>query len=277
MILAKARIQGHTARKRFGQHFLIDSAVIDAIVSAIAPAPQDCLVEIGPGLGALTWPLLERLGGAGRLHAIEMDRDLAAHLQRLGHASLILHAGDALRFDFAQLARAEQARLRIVGNLPYNISSPLLFHLLDEMNEVVDQHFMLQREVAARIAAAPGSAHYGRLSVMLQSRYAVERLFDVPPCAFAPPPAVHSAVLRMAPHASRALPQLDWARFAALVRAAFSQRRKILRHTLSVYQKTPDFDALGFDLGRRAQEVPVGEYLKLAQHIEQNAHPNPKP
>src|SRR5260363_33856 len=232
MILAKARIQGHTARKRFGQHFLIDSAVIDAIVSAIAPAPQDCLVEIGPGLGALTWP---------------------------------------------QLARAEQARLRIVGNLPYNISSPLLFHLLDEMNEVVDQHFMLQREVAARIAAAPGSAHYGRLSVMLQSRYAVERLFDVPPCAFAPPPAVHSAVLRMAPHASRALPQLDWARFAALVRAAFSQRRKILRHTLSVYQKTPDFDALGFDLGRRAQEVPVGEYLKLAQHIEQNAHPNPKP
>src|SRR5260363_194941 len=138
-------------------------------------------------------------------------------------------------------------------------------------------YFILQREVAARIAAAPGSAHYGRLSVMLQSRYAVERLFDVPPCAFAPPPAVHSAVLRMAPHASRALPQLDWARFAALVRAAFSQRRKILRHTLSVYQKTPDFDALGFDLGRRAQEVPVGEYLKLAQHIEQNAHPNPKP
>lgn len=260
-------IQGHPARKRFGQHFLIDRAVIDAMLDAIAPAPQDCLVEIGPGLGALTQPLLERLGHAACLHAIEMDRDLVRHLQERRLASLIIHAGDALRFDYGQLARIEKARLRIIGNVPYNISSPLLFHLLDAADHVVDQHLMLQREVAARIAAAPGNAMYGRLSVMLQSRYGIELLFEVPPHVFKPPPAVHSAVLRMTPHRPHTLPELNWTFFSQLVRAAFSQRRKMLRNSLSVYQQQIDFDALGFDLGRRAQDVPVDEYIRLAQNL----------
>jgi 16S rRNA (adenine1518-N6/adenine1519-N6)-dimethyltransferase len=194
----------HVARKRFGQNFLVDRAVIAAIVAAIAPKPDDRMVEIGPGLAALTEPLLaarEALPSDGRrpLHAIELDRDLAGRLaRRFASDRLVLHEADALKFDFASLAEGERS-LRVVGNLPYNISSPLLFHLREIADRVLDQHFMLQREVVARMVAEPGTADYGRLTVMLQVRYAMEALFDVPPEAFDPPPAVTSAIVRMVP------------------------------------------------------------------------------
>jgi 16S rRNA (adenine1518-N6/adenine1519-N6)-dimethyltransferase len=246
----------HVARKRFGQHFLADSSVIDAIVRAIDPRPGQALVEIGPGLAALTQPVLER---AGRLTVIELDRDLAARLrQRQG---LDVVESDVLKVDFGALADERQGKLRVVGNLPYNISSPILFHLLPWAGRVADQHFMLQKEVVDRMAAAPGSKVYGRLSVMLQWRYDIEALFDVPPEAFDPPPQVDSAVVRMLP-----LPgfvPLDQARFEAMVAVAFSQRRKLLRHTLGKWLEDQRFGG-SFDLQRRAEEVPVAEYVALA-------------
>lgn len=245
----------HQARKRFGQHFLADSGVIDAIVRAIAPRPGDTMVEIGPGLAALTQPLVERLG---RLTVIELDRDLAARLRQHPHLTVV--ESDVLRVDFASLG----TRLRIVGNLPYNISSPILFHLLPFAGQVIDQHFMLQKEVVDRMAAAPGCADYGRLSVMLQWRYDVEPLFDVPPEAFDPPPRVVSAVVRMTPWAQPA--SVDTALLEALVQVAFSQRRKLLRHTLGRWLEQRGF-AGTFDVQRRAEEVPVAEYVALAQAL----------
>ncbi len=247
----------HQARKRFGQHFLADDGVIDAIVRAIDPRPGQALVEIGPGLGAMTQPLVER---AGRLTVIELDRDLAARLRR--HAQLDVIEADVLKVDFRALAQAAGQRLRVVGNLPYNISTPILFHLLDAVDVVEDQHFMLQKEVVDRMAAAPGGKDYGRLTVMLQWRYRVENVLDVPPEAFDPPPRVDSAVVRMTP-----LPApegVDAAVLGELVTVAFSQRRKILRGTLGRWMEQRGA-AVEFDLQRRAEEVPVAEYLALAR------------
>ena len=247
----------HVPRKRFGQHFLADHAVIERIVAAIAPRPEEALVEIGPGLGALTGPLLERCKA---LTVIELDRDLAARLRR--QAGLTVIEADVLEVDFGALAAQQGRKLRVVGNLPYNISTPILFHLLGACASVVDQHFMLQREVVERMAAAPGSKDYGRLSVMLQWRYRIESVLDVPPEAFEPPPRVESAVVRMQP-----LPAddgVDEERLRELVTVAFSQRRKLLRHTLGRWLEAQGEHA-AFDLQRRAEEVPLAEYLALAR------------
>lgn len=250
----------HVPRKRFGQHFLADDAIIDAIVREIGPRPGQAMVEIGPGLAALTQPLVERLG---RLTVIELDRDLAARLRQHGQLNVI--ESDVLKVDFAQLAQSLGVRrLRIVGNLPYNISSPILFHLLDFAPCVEDQHFMLQKEVVDRMVAAPATADYGRLSVMLQWRYAMESILFVPPQAFDPPPRVDSAVVRMVPHDQPAA--LDAALLSQLVQVAFSQRRKLLRHTLGKWLEQKGF-AGTFDVQRRAEEVPVAEYVALAQSV----------
>ncbi len=246
----------HVARKRFGQHFLADSAVIDGIVRAIDPRPGQPMVEIGPGLAALTQPLVERLG---RLTVIELDRDLAARLR--GHPQLDVVESDVLKVDFATLRARLDAPLRIVGNLPYNISSPILFHLLPVAGLVQDQHFMLQKEVIDRMVATPSTAAYGRLSVMLQWRYEMEDVLFVPPEAFDPPPRVDSAVVRMVPRAQPAAVDPD--RLSELVQVAFSQRRKLLRHTLGRWLEAQGVGQ-GFDLQRRAEEVPVAEYLSLA-------------
>ena len=247
----------HIARKRFGQHFLTDQNVIGAIVDAIDPAPDDALVEIGPGLGAMTGPLAER---CDRLTVIELDRDLAARLRR--RESLDVVESDVLKVDFAALAARLGKRLRVVGNLPYNISTPILFHVLDAVEQVEDQHFMLQKEVVERMGAAPGSKAYGRLSVMLQWRYHIETVLDVPPEAFEPPPQVDSAVVRMLPLPDA--PAVQPALLGELVAVAFSQRRKILRNTLGRWLE--DRGVAGdFDVQRRAEEVPVAEYLALAQ------------
>lgn len=249
----------HHARKRFGQHFLADTAIIDAIVSAIAPQPGQAMVEIGPGLAALTQPLVERLG---RLTVIELDRDLARRLRE--HPQLEVIESDVLRVDFRALAAHWPQPLRIVGNLPYNISSPILFHLLPVADVVQDQHFMLQKEVIDRMVAAPATADYGRLSVMLQWRYAMENVLFVPPECFDPPPRVDSAVVRMVPLVQP--PVLDPKRLETLVQVAFSQRRKLLRHTLGRWLDEQGY-AGQFDVQRRAEEVPVAEYVALAQAV----------
>jgi 16S rRNA (adenine1518-N6/adenine1519-N6)-dimethyltransferase len=249
----------HQPRKRFGQHFLVDTGVLDAIVSAIDPRPGQALVEIGPGLGALTQPLLER---CECLTVVELDRDLAARLRR--NPALEVIEADVLTVDFAALAAARGAKLRIVGNLPYNISTPILFHLLGAAAQVEDQHFMLQHEVVERMAAGPGGKDYGRLSVMLQWRYHVEALIEVPPEAFDPPPRVDSAVVRMIPWPRPAA--VDRALLEALVASAFSQRRKLLRHSLGRWLEARGFGG-AFDLQRRAEEVPVAEYVTLAQAL----------
>ena len=268
----------HIARKRFGQHFLSDHGIIDAIVRTIDPRPGQPMVEIGPGLAALTQPLVERLG---HLTVIELDRDLAVRLRQ--HPQLSVFESDVLKVDFAALAAQMQAgmsntsstaaadttgqaplRLRVVGNLPYNISTPILFHLLEQVQVIEDQHFMLQKEVIDRMVARPATADYGRLSVMLQWRYAMENVLFVPPESFEPPPRVDSAVVRMVPHASPPALALDV--LQALVQTAFSQRRKLLRHTLGRWLEAQGF-AGHFDLQRRAEEVPVDEYVALAQAV----------
>ncbi len=249
----------HIARKRFGQHFLTDGAVIDAIVDAIDPKPGEALVEIGPGLGAMTNPLVAR---CTRLTVIELDRDLAARLRKRPELDVI--EADVLKVDFGALAQQFGARLRVVGNLPYNISTPILFHLLDAVEHVRDQHFMLQKEVVQRMAARPGGKDYGRLSVMLQWRYDIENVLDVPPEAFEPPPRVDSAVVRMQPLPE--VPRLDAGLLEELVAVAFSQRRKLLRNTLGRWLEQRGFSG-EFDVQRRAEEVPVAEYLRLAETL----------
>ena len=257
----------HIARKRFGQHFLTDRAIIEAIVEAIAPQPGDAMVEIGPGLAALTQPLVERLG---RLTVIELDRDLAARLR--GHGQLEVIESDVLKVDFTALAQAKTTetpgmarRLRVVGNLPYNISTPILFHLLDHVEVIQDQHFMLQKEVIDRMVARPATADYSRLSVMLQWRYAMDNVLFVPPESFDPPPRVDSAIVRMVPLAEP--PAIDLKLYGELVQTAFSQRRKILRNTLGKWLEARNF-AGTFDLQRRAEEVPVHEYVALAKAVQ---------
>ena len=249
----------HTPRKRFGQHFLADEAVVGAIVDAIDPKPGQALVEIGPGLGAMTNPLVER---CERLTVIELDRDLAARLRKRSELNVI--ESDVLKADFAAIATQAGQKLRVVGNLPYNISTPILFHLLEHVDHVVDQHFMLQKEVVDRMAASPGNKDYGRLSVMLQWRYDIESVLDVPPEAFDPPPRVDSAVVRMQP-----LPLavgVNAKLLGELVTVAFSQRRKLLRNTLGRWLDERAF-AGEFDTQRRAEEVPVSDYLALVRAL----------
>jgi 16S rRNA (adenine1518-N6/adenine1519-N6)-dimethyltransferase len=249
---------GHVARKRFGQHFLSDAGVLHAIVRAIDPQPGEPMLEIGPGLAALTQPLVERLG---RLVVVELDRDLAARLRT--HEQLTVLETDVLKLPLAPVLTALGAtKIRVAGNLPYNISTPILFHLLPWAEHVLDQHFMLQKEVVQRMVASPCTAAYGRLSVMLQWRYAMELVLDVPPEAFDPPPKVMSAVVRMLPRPAPA--PLAPQRLETLVQVAFSQRRKLLRHTLGPWlaQHAPQ---VAFDVQRRAEEVPVADYVALAQ------------
>ncbi len=267
----------HIARKRFGQHFLADAGIIDAIVRAIAPLPGQHMVEIGPGLAALTQPLVERLGA---LTVVELDRDLAARLR--SHPQLQVIESDVLKVDFSQILSAQPDarltahdaapegnapqpalhRMRVVGNLPYNISTPILFHLLGFAHLVQDQHFMLQKEVIDRMVASPSTSAYGRLSVMLQWRYAMQDMLDVPPESFDPPPRVMSAVVRMVPLASPAVVKFEL--LEELVKVAFSQRRKLLRHSLGKWLEARNFSG-NFDLQRRAEEVPVAQFVALAQ------------
>ena len=250
----------HQARKRFGQHFLTDTFVIEQIVSAIAPTAGEQMVEIGPGLAALTQPLVERLG---KLTVIELDRDLVIRLQ--AHPQLNVIASDVLRVDFSELARTLQTqKLRVVGNLPYNISTPILFHLLTHVDAIKDQHFMLQKEVVDRMVAQPCTSDYSRLSVMLQWRYAMENVLLVPPEAFDPPPRVDSAIVRMLPLDTP--PQINVKTLEALVQVAFSQRRKLLRHTLGRWLEEKKFGG-DFDVHRRAEEVPVAQYVALVQAL----------
>jgi 16S rRNA (adenine1518-N6/adenine1519-N6)-dimethyltransferase len=268
-------VAGHTARKRFGQNFLVSPGIIRRIVDAIGPRPGDTIVEIGPGLGAITEPLLERID---HLHVVEIDRDLIARLQsRFPPERLSIHEGDALEFDFGALKGA--GPLKIVGNLPYNISSPLLFHLVPFAPLVYDMHFMLQKEVVDRMVAEPGSKDFGRLSVMLQYRYHMERLFIVPPGSFNPPPKVDSAIVRMIPvDYSRVMQSgipgdgagdtaKDPALFARVVTAAFSQRRKMLRNTLREFIGEADLAALGITPTARAEDIAVADYVRLANAL----------
>ena len=252
----------HIARKRFGQHFLSDRTIIEDIVHAIAPQPGEPMVEIGPGLAALTQPLVERVG---RLTVIELDRDLALRLRL--HAQLNVIESDVLKVDFTALAQTLAVpKIRVVGNLPYNISTPILFHLLEHVDAIADQHFMLQKEVIDRMVARPSTSDYGRLSVMLQWRYAMENVLFVPPESFEPPPRVDSAVVRMLPRAEPVALQPKL--LQELVQVAFSQRRKLLRHTLGRWLEARNF-AGAFNVQRRAEEVPVDEFVALAVQVGQ--------
>jgi 16S rRNA (adenine1518-N6/adenine1519-N6)-dimethyltransferase len=248
----------HVPRKRFGQHFLVDESVIAAIVAAIAPHAGDAMVEIGPGLEALTRPLCLALA---HLHVVEIDRDIAARLRlSLPRDRVTVHEGDALDFDFGALG----PQLRVVGNLPYNISTPLLFHLAGYARSIRDIHVMLQKEVVERMAAAPSSPQYGRLSVMLQYRFEIEHVLTVAPAAFRPPPKVDSAVVRMVPYARLPHPAGDEGRLAKIVGAAFAQRRKTLRNALKGYFSAADLERLGIDPGLRAQDLGVAQFVRLA-------------
>ncbi|KMZ13696.1 SSU rRNA (adenine(1518)-N(6)/adenine(1519)-N(6))- dimethyltransferase [Candidatus Burkholderia humilis] len=262
--------QGHFARKRFGQNFLVDQGIIDSIVDVIGPQRGERMVEIGPGLAALTEPLIECVATPeSPLHAVELDRDLIGRLEKRFGERLVVHSVDALNFDFGSLVRHEdKPTLRIVGNLPYNISNPLLFHLTTFAPKVIDQHFMLQDEVVERMIVEPAGKDYGRLSVMLQYRYSMDKLLDVPPESFNPPPKVNSAIVRMIPYAPHEMAPVNQTVLSDVVKAAFAQRRKVLRNNLAAYRDKIDFDALGFDLTRRAEEVPVAEFVALAQAVE---------
>jgi len=259
----------HKAKKKFGQNFLVDEQIIGDIVSAIRPEPEDNMVEIGPGLGALTRPLLKKLN---HLHVVEIDRDIVARLesdypQDNLKSKLTIHAGDALEFDIATLP----APLRIVGNLPYNISSPLLFHFAAHPERITDMHFMLQNEVVERMVAEPSTPAYGRLSVMLQYRFHMEKLLDVPPESFRPAPKVDSAIVRMTPLPASAIAVRNEKLFAAIVRTAFGQRRKTLRNTLRSYLSEEDFAQLGIDAQLRAENLAVADFIKVANYLDERA------
>ena len=255
----------HIARKRFGQNFLQDQNVIANIVRAIDPSNNDCLTEIGPGLAALTEPLLERVD---HMHVVELDRDLVARLQkRFAPERLTIHSADALEFDFLSIDATGKAQRKVVGNLPYNISSPLLFHLAQFAPHIGVQVFMLQKEVIERMVAQPSDKAYGRLSVMLQYRYEMEHLFDVPPHAFIPAPKVTSAVVRMYPRKPEQLHARDEAHLSQLVAQAFSQRRKMLRNTLSDMTTQEQLIACGIAPTARAEELSVAQFVNLSNYL----------
>ncbi|MFZ5503808.1 MAG: 16S rRNA (adenine(1518)-N(6)/adenine(1519)-N(6))-dimethyltransferase RsmA [Pseudomonadota bacterium] len=254
-------MSAHKAKKSFGQNFLVDERIIADIVAAIRPQADDRMVEIGPGLGALTRPLLQHLKC---LHVVEIDRDIIARLQTdYPQDKIIIHAGDALKFDLAELA----APLRIVGNLPYNISSPLLFHFAAYTARITDMHFMLQNEVVERMVASPSSAAYGRLSVMLQYRFYMEKLLDVPPQSFRPAPKVDSAIVRMIPLPVSERVVDNEKLFAAIVSSAFGQRRKTLRNTLKSYLAEGDFARLGIDARLRAENLSVAQFASIVRYL----------
>jgi 16S rRNA (adenine1518-N6/adenine1519-N6)-dimethyltransferase len=254
----------HVPRKRFGQHFLHEQGILRRIVESVAPQPDDRLIEIGPGEGALTFPLLHV---AKKLTAIELDRDLIEPLRERARSVGELHIinQDVLSIDFTELAAG--SKLRIVGNLPYNISTPILFHCLEHAAVIQDMHFMLQKEVVERMAAPPGSKTYGRLSVMLQLRCSVEPLFRVPPGAFRPPPKVDSAVVRLTPLPQASLPHADFATIERVVRAAFGQRRKTLSNALSEFASAADLESAGIDPRARAEQLAPSAFVTLAQHL----------
>ncbi len=256
---------GHIARKRFGQNFLHDPGVIARIIQAIDPKRGDRIIEIGPGQAALTAPLIEK---AGHVHAIEIDRDLASRLrERFTESELSITEQDVLRTSFSALADQLGGPLRVVGNLPYNITSPILFHLLESAEQIIDQHLMLQKEVVDRMVADHGSKIYGRLSIMLQARYQMARCLTVPPGAFMPAPKVDSAVIRMVPLPVAAVRVRDWPIFAAVVALAFSQRRKMLRKSLAAYAAVLDWDALDISPTQRAEELSVHHFVGLANAV----------
>ena len=252
----------HRPRKRFGQNFLHDQGVINGIVAAIRPQQGEHLVEIGPGMGAMTEPLLD---GCKAMDAVELDRDLIPGLraQFAVQGGLTLHNADALKFDFCSLA-GDGRPLRVVGNLPYNISTPLIFHLLEQSHCIQDMHFMLQQEVVNRLAAGPGGGDYGRLSIMVQYRCRVEKLFTVPPEAFNPPPKVFSAIVRLTPYETLPISAKDEKLLAQLVNQAFQQRRKTLRNNLKKLLSAELIESQGIDPGRRPETLSLEEYVRLA-------------
>jgi len=256
----------HRARKRFGQHFLADPGVIDAIIRAVHPADDDVIVEIGPGQGAITEALAQ---SAGHLHAVELDRDLVERLRHQygGNPIVTVHEADALQFDFAALGE----RIRVVGNLPYNISTPLLFHLLKFRDQILDMHFMLQKEVVDRMAAGPGSKTYGRLGIMLGCQLRRESLYDMPPEVYDPPPEVTSAVVRLDPLPPGTFDIQDEAGLSTLVTTAFMQRRKTLRNSLKKLIERPDFEATGIDAGLRPEQVSIADYVRLSNYLRQKS------
>jgi len=291
----------HIPKKRFGQNFMTDRAIINSLIEAINPQANDLMVEIGPGLGAMTQPLLARLK---HLHVVELDRDIVSWMQSHYPAEKItIHNIDALKFDFASLipstsqpgtiskrqgggdepvqnvrrgaeyrpSAAGFQRIRVVGNLPYNISTPILFHLLDNVNAIIDMHFMLQKEVVERMVAAPSTPAYGRLSVMLQYRLQMEYLLTVPPDAFDPPPKVESAFVRAVPYAEMPYQAADEALFASVVQAAFGQRRKTLRNTLKGLLDDAGFTALGLDSQLRAENLPVPAFVDIANYLSRQS------
>jgi 16S rRNA (adenine1518-N6/adenine1519-N6)-dimethyltransferase len=255
----------HQAKKRFGQNFLVDEQIVSEIITAILPHPEDNMVEIGPGLGALTRPLLKILD---RLHVVEIDRDIIARLEKAypqddPKTSLVIHAGDALNFDYSTL----ESPLRIVGNLPYNISSPLLFRFSEYAERITDMHLMLQNEVVERMVAEPSTPEYGRLSVMLQYRFHIEKLLDVPPESFRPAPKVNSAIVRMIPLPAGEILVHDDKLFSRIVAAAFGQRRKMLRNTLRSFLEEEDFANLGINAQLRAEDLSVAEFVRVENYL----------
>jgi len=257
---------GHKARKRFGQNFLHDHYVIDKIVRSINPKAEDCLVEIGPGMGALTEPLLE---ASGKLNVVELDRDLIPILRTkfFNYPDFHIHEGDALKFDFRRLLEHEQQQLRIVGNLPYNISTPLIFHFLSHHTMVQDMHFMLQKEVVDRLAAGPGTSDYGRLGIMAQYYCRVEPLFIVGPGSFNPPPKVDSAIVRLVPYDELPYPAKDAKVLQRVVREAFSMRRKTIRNTLKKLLDASEIEALGLDTSLRPERLTLQDYVRIADAV----------
>ncbi len=259
----------HKARKRFGQNFLHDHNIIDRIVGSIQPNPDQHLVEIGPGQGALTEPLLEKTDG--KLDVIELDRDLIPILRTkfFRHEGLDIHEADALQFDFNQLAIDERP-LRIVGNLPYNISTPLMFHLLESANHILDMHFMLQKEVVQRLCAGPGDNAYGRLGIMMQYRCEARFLFAVPPGAFNPPPKVESAIVRLTPRKTPKYEAKNFKLFEKVVKASFAQRRKTLKNNLKGMLDNQGFEALELNPSLRAETLPIQTFVDIANYINEN-------
>lgn len=257
----------HQAKKRFGQNFLVDQAIIHSLVEAIHPQEDETVIEIGPGLGALTKPLLNNIT---ELHVVEIDRDIVSWMNTeyamatYEKNNLIIHNVDALKFDFSSLGNS----LRVIGNLPYNISTPILFHLLNNLSSIVDMHFMLQKEVVERMVAQPSTSAYGRLSVMLQYYLQMDYLITVPPEAFKPAPKVESAFVRCIPHATLPFVAEDTALLSKVVLAAFSQRRKTIRNTLKPFLNNSDFAALSIDSQQRAENLGVDEFVAIANYLK---------